>query len=110
MESLCLGVISKQKYPEENCKMVPVSWELKTFVTCEGGFNSALEETTGNKNSAKAERKLPLSSYCVCFIVMLLWLLQEDENSPHNLETEHFAVAVEWVPLLTQAIFVTVYI
>lgn len=41
---------------------------------------------------------------------MLLWLLQEEENSLHNLEMEHFAVAIEWVPLLTQAVFITVYI
>lgn len=90
--------------------MVPVSYELKTIVTCEGGFNSALEEKTGNKISAKAERKQPPGSHCVYFIAMLLWLLQEEENSLRNLEMEHFAVAIEWVPLLTQAVFITVYI
>lgn len=59
-----MGVLSKQE-KQENWEMVPVGSELKTFVTSEGGFNSALEETKHRKISAKAERKQPPGSHCV---------------------------------------------
>lgn len=56
VEILCLGAVSKQE-KQEDCAMVPVSWESKPFVTSEGGFNSALEETKHSTISAKAESR-----------------------------------------------------
>lgn len=59
-----LGVVSK-KENQENCEMVPVSYELKTFVTSESGFNSALEEAKQQHFCKSRKKTNPWLTLCL---------------------------------------------